>query len=100
VSIYPINELWNLVPSDPDYNSHVKRDRLPSPDRLVIAQPRLQVAYAHYNASPDLAQALNEDVGIRFSSVPIEAKDRPLAIARAVTSFLDSVANSRNLARF
>ena len=100
ISVYPINELWNLVPSDPDYNTRVKRDRLPSSDRLAIAQPRLQLAYNHYHSSPDLAQALDEDVGIRFSSVPIDSRDRPSAIARAVTTFLESVADSRNLARF
>lgn len=33
VSVYPINELWNLVPADPVFNSHKKRDRLPSPER-------------------------------------------------------------------
>jgi HNH endonuclease len=30
VSVYPINELWNLLPSDPNFNRNMKRDRLPS----------------------------------------------------------------------
>lgn len=48
VSIYPINELWNLVPSDPSFNSHTKRDRLPSGERLSRAQPHLILAYSNY----------------------------------------------------
>ena len=100
ISVYPINELWNLVPAGPEYNTRVKRDRLPSRKRLAVAEPRLQMAYRHYHASPNLAQALEEDVSIRFSSVPVDTRDRPVAIARAVTTFLQSVADSRNLARF
>jgi hypothetical protein len=30
VSMYPTNELWNLVPSSPSFNLHVKRDRMPT----------------------------------------------------------------------
>jgi len=62
VSIYPINELWNLVPSDPQFNRHVKRDRLPSPERLAEARPRLERDYEGYGASATLAQTLQEDV--------------------------------------
>lgn len=45
VSVYPINELCNLVPADPHFNSHVKSNRLPSPDRLAQAKPHLALAY-------------------------------------------------------
>jgi predicted house-cleaning noncanonical NTP pyrophosphatase (MazG superfamily) len=37
VSVYPINELWNLAPTDRRFNQHVKRDRLPTHDLLVAA---------------------------------------------------------------
>lgn len=39
VSVYPTNELWNLVPADAHINSHIKRDRLPAPERLMRAIP-------------------------------------------------------------
>jgi hypothetical protein len=41
LSVYPTNELWNLVPSDPVFNMHVKRDRLPGAERLARARPHL-----------------------------------------------------------
>jgi len=67
VSIYPINELWNLVPSDPDFNSHKKRDRLPTRQSLERAQPHLMRTYATYEVSKDLATALHQDVAVRFA---------------------------------
>ena len=51
VSVYPINELWNLAPADRQFNQHVKRDRLPSHDLLLTAAPRLELAYQHYSTS-------------------------------------------------
>jgi hypothetical protein len=44
VSVYPINELWNLAPADRLFNQRVKRDRLPSHDLLLKAAPRLEPA--------------------------------------------------------
>ena len=41
IAVYPTNELWNLVPSDPKFNSHQKRDLLPTAKRLAIARPHL-----------------------------------------------------------
>jgi len=38
-SVYPINELWNLVPTDPHFNQHTKRDRVPDSQRLKAAEP-------------------------------------------------------------
>jgi len=100
VSIYPINELWNLVPSDPDFNAHVKRNRLPTLERLAKAEPHLRLAYVNYQSSEPLAQAIREDVGVRFITIPTNAPDFPLVVAKAVISFVDQVATSRNLARF
>ena len=28
LSVYPINELWNLVPANPAFNRKTKRDRI------------------------------------------------------------------------
>jgi hypothetical protein len=100
LSIYPINELWNLVPSDPNFNSNTKRDRLPSLERLIKAEPYLCLAYTNYQASKPLAQAMCEDVESRFVTVQTSAADFPIVVAKAVISFVDQVASFRNLARF
>lgn len=98
VSVYPINELWNLVPSDPDFNSYRKRDRLPSSERLLRAQPHLALAYANYEQSRELAQAMHDDVSVRFSVLSVT--NFPQGVAGAVVDFIASVASSRNLAQF
>ena len=100
LSVYPINELWNLIPSDSNFNCHVKRNRLPSLERLERARPHLELAYAHYNNSHTLAQALAEDVGVRFLRIQSADQGYPQAITTAVIDFIDQVAESRNLARF
>lgn len=100
VSVYPINELWNLVPSDPDFNSNVKRNRLPTYERLKKAEPHLKLAYTNYETSGALGKTIHEDVGVRFATVHASGTDFPLEVAQAVVYFIDQVAASRNLARF
>jgi hypothetical protein len=100
VSLYPINELWNLVPADPKFNSHIKRDRLPSRERLDQAQPSLELAYRNYNTSKPLSQALHQDVAVRFSTVSSDAANLPSTLSAAVVNLIDIFAVSRNLARF
>jgi len=100
VSLYPINELWNLVPADPYFNSHTKRDRLPTLEKLRQAKPHLELAYRQYSTSNSLFVALQEDVGVRFSTISSSTVSFPLAIANAVVDLIDIVAESRNLARF
>lgn len=97
VSVIPINELWNLLPADPKFNSHKKRDRLPSLMRLQIAQPYFELAYQHYSSSALLSTALQEDVRIRF---PTSGTVVPQTLAKAVVNLIEIVASSRNLARF
>ena len=96
VSVHPFHELWNLVPSDADFNRNGKRARLPGPDALKRATPRLASVYASYGLEPDLARALKTDVTLRFSDAP----DDPAAIAHAVADLTESVATLRNVARF
>ncbi|MHC5720688.1 MAG: HNH endonuclease domain-containing protein, partial [Nostoc sp.] len=84
VSLYPINELWNLVPADPNFNSHIKRDRLPSQAKLQQAQPHLELAYRNYITSVSLSLALKEDVAIRFSTVFSDAASFPGVLSTAV----------------
>ena len=38
---WPCGDLWNLLPSDRQVNQHLKRDRLPSAERLQQAQTRI-----------------------------------------------------------
>ncbi len=98
VSLYPFNELWNLVPSDPAFNSHKKRDRLPSKQRLLRAEPHLIQAYSTYDVSRALANAMREDVEVRFAGLSSAAQ--PPDIANAVLHFISSVADSRNVSQF
>jgi hypothetical protein len=100
VSIYPINELWNLVPADPNFNSYTKRDRLPGLERLQQAQPSLELAYKHYSSSNSLSVALTEDSAVRFSTISINTISFPLSLSTAVIDLINVVAESRNLARF
>ena len=96
VSVLPFHELWNLVPADPRFNMHEKRARLPGPDALAAALPRLAAVYRAYGASPDLGAALRADVALRFART---ASDPP-AVARAVGGLVESIAMARNLPRF
>ncbi|MBW4429830.1 MAG: hypothetical protein KME50_37155 [Nostoc desertorum CM1-VF14] len=100
VSLYPINELWNLVPADPNFNSHIKRDRLPSQAKLQQAQPHLELAYRNYITSVSLSLALKEDVAIRFCTVFSDTASFPGVLSTAVVDLINIFAESRNLARF
>ena len=100
LSAYPINELWNLVPVDRDFNSNVKRDRLPSESSLHKAEPHLIRAYETYLHQRELERALRQDVGLRFADLDADPQPFPVAVTRATTRFIKQVARARNLARF
>jgi hypothetical protein len=100
MAIYPTNELWNLVPSDPHFNQQVKSDRLPSAIRLARAQFPLTLTYSNYNSSEPLSSAIHEDAALRFSTVQQNDNLFPDALAMAVIDFISQFAESRNLARF
>jgi hypothetical protein len=100
LAIYPINELWNLVPTDPRFNSHVKRDRLPSAGRLVIAMPHLVRAYSNYDTSTLLSHAMREDAAVRFAALQTAPADLPVQLAQSAVDFLKHIAASRNWHRF
>lgn len=95
VAARPINELWNLLPSDPHHNSHVKRARIPSTQRLLEAQPRITLTYSHYAAWPPSQVVLARDTSLRFG----EALE-PQALVHAVTSLADLIAQARNVPRY
>jgi hypothetical protein len=100
LSIYPVNEIWNLVPSDRDFNQHRKRDRLPRSERLKTAEPILAQTYGTYSLAQSLAEALVEDVGLRFATIDLHSTQFTTDVARATVGFLEQVADSRNWARF
>jgi hypothetical protein len=98
LAIYPINELWNLVPADPAFNTTMKRDRLPTVERLVKAEASLAATYQHYLTLPTLAQALADDVSLRFAVS--SSGHSPQSVATTVMRFIAAVAEARNVARF
>lgn len=100
VAVYPLNEMWNLVPSDPHFNQRTKRDRMPSSERLQRALPIISTTYDTYMRSPALASALRDDSAARFLSVHLNNADLPAAIANATRDFVERIALGRNLARF
>lgn len=95
VTVYPFNELWNLVPSDSKFNMHRKRDRLPSENSLRTASPRLALTYRNYRSSTALATVLSQDVAIRFAS-----DDSPEQVVRSVTNLVIQIHAARNLPTF
>lgn len=99
LSAYPINEIWNLVPSDQRFNQHVKRDRLPGKERLATAAPRLRSTYQHYMQSRELSAALTQDAGMRFGR-QLAGNELPVLLTHAITEYLQVMASSRNLRIF
>lgn len=95
VSVHPINELWNLVPSDPQHNMHVKRDRIPGEERLQRAVPSLTRTYATYSASPGMTGSFQRDVQGRFGADP-----PPPRLAEEVIRLTELVAQARNVPRY
>ena len=99
IAVYPTNELWNLVPSEPKFNSHQKRDRLPTSERLAIARPHLEQTYQRYGSASKLAAILAEDAARRFARIQLD-KNFESGLASAVVDLVEEVAELRNLARF
>ena len=99
IALYPTNELWNLVPSDPQFNSHQKRDRLPTTERLEIARPYLENTYQRYESAAKLATVLAEDAASRFACIQLDTSFA-ISLAGAVVDLVEEVAELRNLARF
>ncbi|MCS7031898.1 MAG: HNH endonuclease [Gloeomargarita sp. SKYG116] len=99
VAIYPVNELWNLVPSDPKFNCHKKKDYLPTDQCLKLAQGRLAHTYNIYSHSPILKPVLQQDVRLRFATLD-DDRVSPEAISCAVVNWVAQVAECRNISRF
>ena len=99
LSVYPTNELWNLVPSDRAHNQHKKRDLLPSTDRLDRSKSYISLVYKNYMKSEPLLTTLNSDVYSRFGNINLFDPSE-ISITRVVLRFVDLIATARNLARY
>jgi hypothetical protein len=99
LAVYPVNELWNLLPVDREFNQRVKRDRVPSSARLQEAQPWLAAAYTGYSHSTKLAAAVREDAALRFASISGQPSFA-VALAHQAVTFIEGVAAARYVTRF
>jgi len=99
LAVYPVNELWNLLPVDREFNQHIKRDKVPDAKRLAAAEPFLAAAYVTYQQSPALCKAVREDAALRFSGLTTDHTFAATLANRAVC-FIDEVAASRYIQRF
>jgi hypothetical protein len=97
VSVYPTNELWNLVPADPRFNAHIKRTRIPTAARMRNSLPLLSRTYANYALSPTLGPALDTDLAMRFAPSDVST---PEEVASTVAGAALSIAEARRLDRF
>jgi len=97
IATYPINELWNLVPSEPTFNQHVKRALMPADEWRDVLPQRLIEIYGFYERSPNLTDALRQSSRLRFTSEQVSSLPR---LADAVTTMVFSVADSKNTPRF
>ena len=100
VTVYPVNELWNLAPADRVFNRHIKRDRLPTDARLRAAEPLLAQTYACYLSSAALGRAVHEDATTRFATLsPLDEKFAT-SLAASVSQFVIRMRDGRGVATF
>lgn len=97
IAVRPMNELWNLIPTDPTFNLK-KRDRLPSADNLAKARVPLIEAYRLYQHSEKLAPSLYDDSQSRFGLKPRDKFAEELC--DLTCSFITSITEARNVAQF
>ncbi|GGF27473.1 hypothetical protein [Hymenobacter cavernae] len=99
LKIYPINELWNVLPVDKEFNQRRKRDRIPKTSDLFAAQPRVAAAYTAYHHSTKLRAAIHEDAALRFVNLT-PGPSFADSLAQQALSFIDNVATARFATRF
>ena len=99
VTVYTVNELWNLVPVDRQFNQHTKRDRVPDAQRLATAEPLLAQTYAAYQQSATLHRVMHEDAALRFTGLTPGPTFAAQLAARTV-HFINDVATARYVQRF
>jgi len=98
-SVYPTNELWNLVPADSGSNRE-KTNMVPSLARLKKAKKPMADTFAKYLEDSQLRGVLEADVLSRFASMDFTVTGFPEQLAEAVTLMIDRVGEARNLPRY
>ena len=97
VTTFPINELWNLVPSESTFNRFKKRDKMPDQTWLPTMRERLPRIYQIYFDRPSLRTALERGVNHRFGSQGIaNAQD----LSDAAIQLIFAISDSRNTPTF
>jgi hypothetical protein len=102
LAVYPVNELWNLLPADRAFNQNEKRDRIPSLAKLQRAQPLIALSYGNYERQSELRKAVREDASLRFANLGNNkdgGEDFATALAAHTVRFIEQVAQSRSVAR-
>jgi hypothetical protein len=99
LAVYPINEMWNLVPSEPNFNRRIKKTRLPSDKRLGVLPSKLAKTYEIYCFSDKICGALKKDSLTRFGRFDNQISFQE-HLAHSVTNFIQSVRDFRNVAEF
>jgi hypothetical protein len=99
LAVYPINEMWNLVPSDRYFNQRIKRARLPRHDRTANLPQKLTQSYKTYGLLKELDNVLKRDSQMRFGDFSYHANFYS-ALGHSVTSFIEAVRNFRNVDEF
>ncbi|WP_051963202.1 HNH endonuclease [Deinococcus misasensis] len=96
VSILPINEWWNLLPADPQFNRHVKRARMVDAEDRALVESRLRHLFHAYREVDSLGGQVQRDALKRFGLSAWDS-DR---LASEVTHMSLQVADFRQAERF
>jgi hypothetical protein len=98
VAVYPINDLWNLLPVDAKSNSGAggKFAMIPHRDILFDAVPTIANVYELY-LDTDYRRLFKEQYKLRLG--PSSFKDKRSLALKAV-NFIDSVAENRSVGRW
>jgi len=99
LTLYPINELWNLLPVDRHFNQHIKRDRVPSKEKLAGAEPYFAASYSLYSKSLPLNRVIREDAALRFLGLK-NSPDFAAQLAQHAVAFIGEVSDARYVNRF
>ncbi|GEM49183.1 HNH endonuclease domain-containing protein [Deinococcus cellulosilyticus] len=96
MSILPINEWWNLLPADPHFNRHVKRDRMVNVQDQEVVQRRLQHLFEAYWEGENVSRQVEQDALKRFGLTRWDTG----RLAAEVTHMSLQVADFRQAERF
>lgn len=97
VSTYPINELWNLVPANSEYNRFTKRDRMPDLSWQPVMAERLPQLYQAYFDQPAMRSTLKKGVQHRFGYTMIESAQD---LSESAIQLIYAIGESRNTPTF